>query len=118
LDAAHYLGTPPETPYRRFHEIFRGYKKRTTVEEILKHFLRIRNAVAAHANSTPPRDLMLSEDNVYEIQNLVTFLIDRAVRRVGRVPEVQVYEPAAVSLATDTTAEASASATTGQRFTK
>lgn len=65
--------------YRRLHETFSGFRARSTYGEMIRHFLDVRNAVAAHANPTPPRHLMLSEDNLFEIQRFVTYLIGDAL---------------------------------------
>jgi hypothetical protein len=94
---ASYLGVTPSTRYRRFHEIFRGFRKFVTVEEMVRHLLILRNATAAHANSTPPRHLMLSEDNVYEIQNFVGFLVGEALEAARRSSSIVTYEPRTVA---------------------
>lgn len=65
------LGIPdiqPETMYRRWHETFSGYKKNISYSDIIRHFLDIRNAVAAHANPSPPDRFLISEDSLMEVQ--------------------------------------------------
>jgi len=65
------LGIPdiqPETMYRRWHETFSGHKKNISYSDIIKHFLDIRNAVAAHANPSPPDRFLISEDSLMEVQ--------------------------------------------------
>ncbi len=77
--------------YLRRHEIFLGLKKKIKYGELIEHFLKIRNVVAAHNNKRPPREFNLSQDNVIEIQlflqNILTlklnWLIDRAAYRYG-----------------------------------
>lgn len=69
----------PDRPYRRRHETFSGFRARSTYGEMIHHFLDVRNAVAAHANPSPPKHLMLSEDNLFEIQRFVTSLIGDAL---------------------------------------
>ncbi len=68
-----------DRPYRRRHETFSGFRARSTYGEMILHFLDVRNAVAAHANPSPPRHLTLSEDNLFEIQRFVTYLIGDAL---------------------------------------
>lgn len=65
------LGIPdiqPETMYRRWHETFSGYEEYISYSDIIKHFLDIRNAVAAHANPSPPNHFHISEDSLIEVQ--------------------------------------------------
>jgi hypothetical protein len=68
--------------YTRRFEIFSGHKKRTTVGDILLHFLNLRNVVGAHGNRSPPRDFILSEDNIYEVQSFAEGLIMTAMEDV------------------------------------
>src|SRR5690606_26364768 len=42
------------TPYYRKHERFRQLPEQTTYGDAIHHFLKLRNVVAAHANSSPP----------------------------------------------------------------
>jgi len=62
------LDIKPETMYRRWHETFSGHKKDISYSDIIKHFLDIRNAVAAHANPSPPDHFHISEDSLIEVQ--------------------------------------------------
>jgi len=55
--------------YKSFHEIFSSRKRFWSYEEIIIHYLRLRNAVAAHGNIDPPNIIM--EDQVFEIQMLL-----------------------------------------------
>jgi len=56
-----------------YHEIFSRTKKFRSYEEVITHFLKLRNAVAAHANPKPP--LVLNEDQLFEIQKLAESMI-------------------------------------------
>lgn len=69
-------GVTPGCQYKRYHEIFQGRDRVISYYDLILHFLRIRNAVAAHANSTPPRHLAVTEDTLFEIQHFVACLID------------------------------------------
>jgi hypothetical protein len=93
LSDATFLRVSSATRYRRYHEIFRGLKRDISVEDMLRHLLKLRNASAAHANSTPPRELMLSEDNIYEIQNFVVFLVGQALSTSEAGAVGTRYEP-------------------------
>ena len=61
-------------------EIFSGFPKKTSYGELIAHFLRIRNAVAAHGNREPPKELVVSEDSILEIQSFLWELIYKALR--------------------------------------
>lgn len=77
LDAKH-ATTFSSSRWRSFHEVFSGGKKTVPYHEIIEKHLRLRNAVAAHGNTQPPFDL--TEDNVFEIQNLAASMITQVVR--------------------------------------
>ena len=64
---------------RRIFEIFSGFPKKTSYGELIAHFLRIRNAVAAHGNREPPKELVVSEDSILEIQSFLQELIWKAL---------------------------------------
>jgi hypothetical protein len=68
-----------DTEYVRYHEIFSGKPKKISYGELLKRFLIIRNVAAAHGNRTPPKDFMVTEDNIFEIQLFLQELISNAV---------------------------------------
>lgn len=74
-----------DTEYTRWYEIFSGLPQKTTYGELVKHFLEIRNVVAAHANRKPPPRFMISEDSICEIQQFISELffmaLDSAVAR-------------------------------------
>ena len=55
------------------HEVLSGMRKFRPYEEVITHFLDLRNAVAAHANPKPP--FILDEDQVFEIQKLAESMI-------------------------------------------
>lgn len=79
------LDTPdilPETKYRRWHETFLGHKRFITYSAIVKHFLDIRNVVAAHANPSPPEQFLISEDSLIEIQ---LFLLELCSKVIGDI---------------------------------
>lgn len=69
-----------DTIYERQYELFLGQRKEIIYSDLIKHFLDIRNVVAAHSNSKPPRNFILSEENVYEIQSFVEELIYKVVQ--------------------------------------
>jgi hypothetical protein len=55
--------------WESFHEVFTSGWKRWRFNELIARYLKVRNAVAAHANPKPP--FPLREDQVLEIQRLV-----------------------------------------------
>ena len=55
--------------HKSFHEIFSSRKRLWYYEEIIRYYLKMRNAVAAHGNINPPQIIM--EDQVFEIQLLL-----------------------------------------------
>ena len=61
------------TKWVSHHEVFSGMRKFRSYEEVISHFLDLRNAVAAHANPKPP--FILNEDQLFEIQNLAESMI-------------------------------------------
>jgi hypothetical protein len=67
------------TRWKSYHEVFSSGKKRWRFDELITHYLRVRNAVAAHANPKPP--FTLREDQVFEIQRLVESMLYDAVGR-------------------------------------
>lgn len=67
-----------DTVYTRYHEVFSGAPKKVSYGELLAHFLVLRNAVAAHGNRKPPARLIITEDNIYEIQLFLEELISKA----------------------------------------
>jgi hypothetical protein len=75
-----YARITPRARYRRYHEVFRGERRTASYRDMILHFLKIRNATAAHSNRTPPPSLMVTEDTVYEIQWFVSELILQALR--------------------------------------
>lgn len=64
---------------RRIFEIFSGLPEKTSYGELIAHFLRMRNAVAAHGNREPPKELVVSEDSILEIQCFLWELIWKAL---------------------------------------
>jgi len=85
-----YDGVAFGTPTRRIFEIFSGLSTKTSYGELIAHFLRIRNAVAAHGNREPPRELVVSEDNILEIQSFLWELIWKALEtHANRDSELQ-----------------------------
>lgn len=55
--------------HRSWHEIFTSRRVRWKYEEIISHYLYLRNAVSAHGNPSPPHIVM--EDQVFEIQYIL-----------------------------------------------
>ncbi|EIV99900.1 hypothetical protein [Thermoanaerobacter siderophilus] len=66
-----------DTVYKRRFEIFSGETEEVRYGELLVHFLKLRNAVAAHHNKKPP--VIITEDNICEIQNFLVELISKAL---------------------------------------
>jgi hypothetical protein len=60
-------------PWRSYHEVFSSGRKKWRFDELITRYLRLRNAVAAHANPNPP--FTLREDQVLEIQLLVRSML-------------------------------------------
>jgi hypothetical protein len=61
------------TPYRSWHEVFSSRKRWWESHELVEHYLRLRNAVSAHGNTSPPNVVM--EDQVLEIQYFLRHLL-------------------------------------------
>ncbi|MBP8083574.1 MAG: hypothetical protein KBH06_07570 [Spirochaetes bacterium] len=61
--------------YTRNFERYIGLPIETNYEEILKHFVNLRNICGAHANKMPPLDKFIYFDNVFEIQCFLKCLI-------------------------------------------
>jgi len=61
------------TRWESYHEVFSSGRKRWRFDELISHYLDLRNAVAAHANPKPP--FTLREDQVLEIQLLVKSML-------------------------------------------
>lgn len=74
-----YDGITFNSTYKRHFEIFVGLPENTSYGELISHFLKIRNAVAAHGNREPPEDLIVTEDSVLEIQEFLSELIGKAL---------------------------------------
>jgi hypothetical protein len=66
------------TRWESYHEVFSSGRKRWRFEELIRHYLDLRNAVAAHANPKPP--FTLREDQVFEIQLLVKSMLHDAAK--------------------------------------
>lgn len=67
----------PHSIYCRRHEIFISrYKnsQKITFSDLIKHFLHIRNVVAAHSNPNPPPQFYLAEDTIFELQAFLSEL--------------------------------------------
>ena len=74
-----YDGVTFNSTYKRHFETFAGLPENMSYGELISHFLRIRNAVAAHGNRQPPKDLIVSEDSILEIQEFLSELISKAL---------------------------------------
>jgi hypothetical protein len=83
-----YRDVGPDTRYERFHEIFSGHPRYVNYRDLIGHFLDLRNSVAAHANPSPPKSRVLTEDAVFEIQLFLTELCNKALESVepGELP--------------------------------
>jgi len=59
--------------HRSWHEVFSSKKKWWRYSDLLAYYLKLRNAVSAHGNPSPPHIVM--EDQVFEIQYLLQSMI-------------------------------------------
>ena len=59
--------------HRSWHEMFSSRRKWWTYEDLIAYYLKLRNAVSAHGNPSPPHIVM--EDQVLEIQYLLQAMI-------------------------------------------
>jgi len=64
------------TKHRSFHEVFSSNRKWWRYEGLISHYLKLRNAVSAHGNPSPPHVVM--EDQVFEIQ----YLLEKMLRDI------------------------------------
>ena len=68
------LGTSFSTSkHRSWHEMFSSRRKWWKYEDIIAHYLQLRNSVSAHGNPSPPHIVM--EDQVFEIQYLLQSML-------------------------------------------
>ncbi len=74
-----YENVSPDIVYTRYFEIFSGYKKQIKYSELIEHFLKLRNAVAAHGNRKDSRKKLIIEDNIIEIQFFLTELLGKVI---------------------------------------
>jgi len=70
-----------KTIYYRAHEIFSGLPEKVTYGNLLSHFLKLRNAAAAHGNKKPAADCILIEDHIFEIQLFLIELLDKEISK-------------------------------------
>ena len=59
--------------HRSWHEVFSTRKKWWSYADLIAYYLKLRNAVSAHGNPSPPHTVM--EDQVFEIQYLLHAMI-------------------------------------------
>jgi hypothetical protein len=59
--------------HRSWHEIFSTKRKWWRYADLIAYYLKLRNAVSAHGNPSPPHIVM--EDQVFEIQYLLQSMI-------------------------------------------
>lgn len=69
----------PSEVWERFHEIFVQKPRFSSFRVLLKQFLDMRNVVAAHGNRRPPKNFLITQDNIYEIQRFASYLIYLAI---------------------------------------
>lgn len=70
--------------HRSWHEVFSTKRKWWTYDDLLAYYLKLRNAVSAHGNPSPPHIVM--EDQVFEIQHLLqSMIVDILVPDENRV---------------------------------
>ena len=60
-------------PHRSWHEVFSTKKKWWSYADLIAYYLKLRNAVSAHGNPSPPHTVM--EDQVFETQYLLQAMI-------------------------------------------
>jgi hypothetical protein len=61
--------------HRSWHEVFSSKKKWWRYSDLIEYYLKLRIAVSAHGNPSPPH--IVSEDQVFEIQYLLRSMISR-----------------------------------------
>lgn len=71
-----YDNMTPETKYKRYFEIFLGYKKNIKYLDLIDHFLALRNITAAHGNKKIQKKYIINEFNIFEIQLFLMILIN------------------------------------------
>ena len=71
-----YKDIKPQTKYKRYFEIFSGYKKNINYLDLIEHFLNLRNITAAHGNKKVLKEYTINEFNIFEIQLFLTILIN------------------------------------------
>ncbi|GAG89029.1 unnamed protein product, partial [marine sediment metagenome] len=59
--------------HRSWHEMFSSRRKLWKYEDLIAYYLKLRNAVSAHGNPSPPHIVM--EDQVFEIQYLLQAML-------------------------------------------
>jgi len=72
--------------HRSWHEMFSSRRKWWKYENIIAYYLKLRNAVSAHGNPSPPHIVM--EDQVFEIQYLLQAMLAEIL-----LPEERKEEP-------------------------
>jgi hypothetical protein len=84
----------PTTEYQRLHETFLGLPQKLTYEEVIHHFLILRNVVGAHANRNPPKKFCISRDSIFEIQLFVAEMYREALSNVTPrpLPPAGIYD--------------------------
>jgi hypothetical protein len=84
LSLDHEFGTNLATEiWESFHHVFTARRRLWSYGELIQQFLDTRNAVAAHANPSPP--FPLYEDQVFELQRLVASMLrETALSEGGR----------------------------------
>ncbi len=71
-----YNNITPKTKYKRYFEIFLGYKRNISYLDLIDHFLDLRNITAAHGNKKIQKEYLINEFNIFEIQLFLTNLIN------------------------------------------
>ncbi len=70
----------PNNFYTRYFEIFSGHEEQVKQEDLIRHFIELRNTVGAHANKQPPKNHIITSDNIYEIQFFLSNMINLAIQ--------------------------------------
>ena len=70
----------PKEEYIKEYMYFVDNLRESTIENMIRLFIDIRNAAAAHANNNVPIEKRVSVYSLYEIQNFLMFLIKKRIK--------------------------------------
>lgn len=81
IDGSPYPLISHDSEHVRRYEILRGLPDTTTLGELIRNYLDLRNITAAHANRRPPKNI--TQENIFELQYLVILLLKYAISYVA-----------------------------------